>query len=286
VVCNIDAVRDTCAFPRICAPTLAWARSPGVRAHGAVHWSGQSLTLQERVGTPRGRMATEPTAPQPPGPLSALVSRPAFWVVAVALLAALPLWRALRPEAPLPASAAPPSVVAAVPGPLPVLGTVPDFVFTDSEGRPFKSSGLLGKVWVASLGFTRCTRDCPAIARAMQQLQGRSGGLGDAFQLVSFTVDPDYDLPSVLKAYAASLQAGVRWHFLTADRADLEAVIIAGLQQPMDKKGDDPMSISHGEQLVLVDQRHQVRGLYPAEAEGAVDQVLRDAARLLNEGQP
>lgn len=231
-------------------------------------------------------MATEPTA-QEPGALSTLVSRPAFWVVAVALLAALPLWRMLRPPGdslPVPAPPASPEAKVA-PGPLPVLSTVPDFVFTDSEGRPFRSSALRGKVWVASLGFTRCTRDCPAIAAAMRQLQARSGGLGDAFQLVSFTVDPDYDLPSVLKTHAASLQAGVRWHFLTADRADLEEVIIGGLQQPMDKKGDDPMSISHGEQLVLVDQRHQVRGLYAAQAPGAVDQVLRDAARLLNEGQ-
>ena len=51
------------------------------------------------------------------------------------------------------------------------LGTVGDFTLTERSGRTISKSDLLGKVWIASFEFTRCTAGCPQISATMERLQ-------------------------------------------------------------------------------------------------------------------
>ena len=44
---------------------------------------------------------------------------------------------------------------------LPVIGSIPEFEFVDSEGRNIGLNTLKGKVWVADFIFTTCTMACP-----------------------------------------------------------------------------------------------------------------------------
>lgn len=166
--------------------------------------------------------------------------------------------------------------------PLPVLSTVPPFEFTNQQGQPFGTKALTGRVWVANFIFTRCPTICPTFTAKMAAIQTRSP---EGLQLVSFTVDPEYDSPEKLAAYATKHGAGAQWSFLTASREALSSVIVNGLLQPMDAPLDPAnlASLVHGSYFALVDQQMRVRGVYEFNQSSAVDQVLRDAQRLLTE---
>src|SRR3954468_16947746 len=97
---------------------------------------------------------------------------------------------------------------------LPVFGTVPAFQLTDANGEDFGSAASLqGHVWVADFFFTNCPGPCPRMSSQMHQVQKALEG-SDA-RMVSMTVDPARDTPTVLTAYSQHFEAkpGV-WFFL------------------------------------------------------------------------
>lgn len=166
--------------------------------------------------------------------------------------------------------------------PLPVLSSVPGFDFTNQHGAPFGSKSLEGQVWVANFIFTRCPTICPTFTAKMAAIQ-KHGPPG--LQLVSMTVDPEYDTPERLLAYGAKYEATERWSFLTGERAALNTVIVEGMLQPMDAPLDPSnlASLVHGSYFVLVDKHLKVRGFYQFNEPASVEQVQRDAATLLAE---
>ncbi len=171
--------------------------------------------------------------------------------------------------------------------PLPTLDEVKAFQLTDQQGSAFSSEALRGKVWVANFIFTRCPTICPVLTGRMKQVQRRTQGLGEALQLVSFTVDPEHDTPEVLRRYAERSGASPRsWRFLTGSREALQRVLVEGLKVPMTREGpaDDLMGIGHAGHFVLVDSRMRVRGYYALQEPEALDRLVADAGLLANEG--
>ena len=103
---------------------------------------------------------------------------------------------------------------------------VPAFSLTTHEGRTFTDDDLRGRVTALTFIFTRCPVPdyCPLMSRRFQQLQrelDRDATLRDV-RLISITLDPTFDTPSILAAYGAALGArSERWQFLTGDVARL-----------------------------------------------------------------
>jgi protein SCO1/2 len=205
--------------------------------------------------------------------VSRLVARPGFWLALLAVPAAWPLIWSLKTP---------------VPPRLPVLATLPAFQLTDQAGRPFGSQALEGRAWVASFIFTRCATICPSITAKMTRIQARTRNLGSAFHLVSFSVDPEYDTPERLQAYARAHHASPRlWSFLTGPEEEVKAAVVDGLKVAMGREAsaDGRLDgIFHGSHLVLVDQRGRVRGYYDSDDPEVVDRVTRDAGLLANRG--
>ncbi len=165
----------------------------------------------------------------------------------------------------------------APPPPLPVLGTVPAFELTNQAGSLYGSKALDGKPWVANFVFTRCPTICPAFSAKMASIQKKTG---PELNLVSFSVDPEFDTPEKLSEYATKFQATPRWTFLTGDRAAVEAIVVKGLMQTMIKGDGSLMSIGHGSYFVLVDGKQQIRGFYRFNDDDSVEHVVKDAATL------
>jgi len=179
------------------------------------------------------------------------------------------------------------ALVTPIPEPLPVLGTLSSFALVDQHGESFGSEQLAGKAWVANFIFTRCPTVCPAFTAKMGEIQHRSRGLGDSFHLVSFSVDPKYDTPAVLQAYAKEHRASSgAWSFLTGSLESIKATVVEGLKIAMGNNSPDGnfAGIFHGSHFVLVDPKGQIRGYYDSNDADAVDRVLRDAGWLLNVG--
>ena len=83
--------------------------------------------------------------------------------------------------------------------------TVPDFTLLDQEGRAVPVSRFRGKQVVLNFIFTRCpiANMCPAATFRMMDLQkaAKAAAIGN-LELVSVSLDPEYDTPGVLKEYA------------------------------------------------------------------------------------
>lgn len=164
---------------------------------------------------------------------------------------------------------------------LPVLGTVPDFSFTERSGRTVTLADLRGKVWVADFIFTRCGGPCPTMCAAMAALQRSLDGAPEV-KLVSFSVDPDHDTPEVLTRFAARFGANdTQWFFLTGSKSSIWTLANTGLKLAV--TSDTPGELVHSTKFALVDRAGRIRGYYdgmdPAEQARllpAIDALLRE----------
>lgn len=153
---------------------------------------------------------------------------------------------------------------------LAVLGTVPDFTLTTHTGAAITTRDLDHKVWIASFFFTSCTTTCPAIMQAMSEVAaGIQAGLpdNDRVQLVSFSVDPEFDTPAELPRYASEKKFDLkRWRLVTGPRTDIEAVVMNGFKTAVGDKRPQAgiIDISHSMKLVLVDGERHIRHYFSA----------------------
>jgi protein SCO1/2 len=173
------------------------------------------------------------------------------------------------------------------PEPPPVGWTIPSFSLTDQGGRPFGSTELAGRVYVASFFFTSCPSVCPRLMQAMRRLQDRYAehGLG-AIRLVSISVDPERDTPERLREYADALGVDpTRWRLLTGDRATIRELLERGFKVSMgdpSSPAGGPYDIAHSTKLVLVDPRGGHRGFYDYDELG-LDEVFHRSQHVLRE---
>ena len=154
--------------------------------------------------------------------------------------------------------------------PLPVYGEVPDFSLTERSGRSFSKGDLTGKPWVASFIFTRCQDQCLI-------MNGRTKALHQALKsihFVSFSVDPVYDSPEVLRQYAERFDARDNWHFLTGDAKTINRLTTSLKMNRI----DEPMM--HSVSFVLVDGKGRVRGYYDSNDEEAITRLKADVKNL------
>jgi protein SCO1/2 len=97
---------------------------------------------------------------------------------------------------------------------------LPELALTNDAGKPFTSADLRGHVTVVTFMFTRCPvpEFCPLMAKRFQQLQRNLEAEASLrnVRLLGITLDPAFDRPEVLHAYATAMGADpARWRFLT-----------------------------------------------------------------------
>jgi protein SCO1/2 len=164
-------------------------------------------------------------------------------------------------------------------------GQLPAFQLVSMGGRPFYSTSLDGKVWIASFVYTSCKASCPMLTAQVKRL-AKSLPAGPDYAMVSFTVDPKVDSPEKLRKYAAASGADdPRWYFLTGSVAALKSLITDGFKlvaEPDDVALDQRKSpdIVHSTKLVLIDKHGSVRGYYDGLLGSSVEAVRRDAQLL------
>ena len=200
---------------------------------------------------------------------SELVARPVVWAIFFAVVSVVMIGRTMTREVPQPPSMKLP---------------LPAFQLQNERGEPFGSEQLRGKIWVADFIFTSCPTVCPRLTERMAELQHRGRNLGEAFHLVSITVDPESDTPDKLAAFARTYRPNPRrWSFLTGPLDEIEGTVVKGFKIAMGKEETAPglFSVFHGERFVLVDAHGMIRGYYEANDEG-MDALMRDVGILAN----
>lgn len=164
-------------------------------------------------------------------------------------------------------------------------GAVPPFQLTNQDAKPFGSSDLAGKIWIADFIYSSCPGPCPMISSRMSELQ-KPLEKSDV-HLVSFSVDPAKDTPEVLRGYAERLHAAPgRWDFLTGSAQTIYDLSVKGFKLGASPDGGEKGEPVHSTRLILIDRQGSIRGYYDATAPDAVTKVLADTTHLLREQPP
>jgi protein SCO1/2 len=169
---------------------------------------------------------------------------------------------------------------------LAVIQTPADFELIDQDGKPFRWQELRGRVVLVGFVFTTCNGTCPATTHRMcqvqQELKKRGLLAGGAVRLLSISLDPTRDTPTVLRDYAGLYDADLSsWSFLTGPAADV-ARTIAGWGMWVKPAANG--QLDHPSRVFLVDRRGRVREIYNLGFLKS-DQVAEDVALLLHEGR-
>jgi protein SCO1/2 len=147
---------------------------------------------------------------------------------------------------------------------LPRIGLAPGFAFTDQDGRRLTSEDLRGKLVIYTFTYTRCTAPCPQTSATLKALQSDLAAVDTAgipLEYVTISVDPEYDTPERLRAYADALGVDTeRWHFVTGAPAALKNVIGAGFSTYYDRTDGGGLTVDPV--FVLVDGWGMVRAFY------------------------
>jgi protein SCO1/2 len=153
----------------------------------------------------------------------------------------------------------------------------------DQDGNAIGQETLRGQVWIASVFFSRCPSVCPRqqrdFATILRHVDDLRAPDKKPIRLVSFSVDPEFDVPAVLRAWAET----ARWSLVTGPPADVKKLLVERMFLEIGEKapvpGTDLFDIAHASRFVLIDQNGDVRGFWPTDDLGRGN--LINAARLL-----
>jgi protein SCO1/2 len=170
----------------------------------------------------------------------------------------------------------------------PPVASLGQWQLVDHTGAALGSETLRGQVWVASVFFSRCPSVCPKqqkdFASILPHLQDLRSPDKAPIRLVSFSVDPEFDTPDVLRAWAQKQGADLsRWSLVTGPEAAVKQLLVERMFLEVGQKtpvpGTDLFDIAHANRFVLIDQNGDVRGFWPTDELGRGN--LINAARLL-----
>lgn len=132
-----------------------------------------------------------------------------------------------------------------------------EFELMASDGKPFRSADMKGKVWIASFFFSTCPGTCKLHNANIKHMSGLDE-IEEALW-VSITVDPATDTLPVLAAYAETMNADPqRWIFCRGDfdyvkRVATDILHLGGVSL----KG-------HNDYAVIIDKQGEIAGMFNA----------------------
>jgi len=136
--------------------------------------------------------------------------------------------------------------------------------FFDQLGRGFTFTDFRGQTVVLAFVYTRCRdpRMCPLVSANFHALQSRLAGL--PVHLVEITLDPAYDTPEVLAAYASRFDADAsRW---TLGTGPVNVVNDFAARFGIAVFADPVAGLIHSERTAIVDRDGRIVDLLDAAA--------------------
>lgn len=94
---------------------------------------------------------------------------------------------------------------------------LPEVTLRNRDGASVRLRELLNadRPVLVQFIFTSCQSICPMLTAMMSQAQEAIRSAAPASRIVSISIDPEYDTPGRLAAYARKHNAQGDWHFLT-----------------------------------------------------------------------
>lgn len=139
------------------------------------------------------------------------------------------------------------------------IGEVPSFEFTNQDGKLISDTFYKDKVYVIEFFFTTCPTICPKMNANMVKIQNEYYGNID-FGIASFSINPEYDTPEILKEYAKSHGATLKnWNFLTGDKETIYTLANKGIALYAGENSEAEGGFEHSGMFALIDKQGNIR---------------------------
>lgn len=136
---------------------------------------------------------------------------------------------------------------------------VPFFSFTDQHGNIITNKDYEGKVYVVEFFFTSCPTICPIMTANLVEIQNEFKDF-DNFGVASFTINPKYDTPEVLKAYAQKYGiTNPNWHLMTGDKETIYKLSNEGFNLYTAEDAEVAGGFEHSGNFALIDKNGYIR---------------------------
>ena len=158
---------------------------------------------------------------------------------------------------------------------------ISDFKLIDQLNRKVNIEDLRGKIIIADFFFVSCPGICLKMTKNLNKIH-KNFKFDSSVLILSHTVWPELDSPKVLFNYAESYNVNHdNWRFLTGDKKELyrlartNYLVAPDVKDPNYKHGSSADFI-HTENIVLVDRKQRIRGIYDGTDSVEMSTLLND----------
>jgi protein SCO1/2 len=160
---------------------------------------------------------------------------------------------------------------------------IPAFRFLNQDSVWVTEKDMSGKIYIADFFFTSCPTICPKMKTQLLRIYERYA-TNDGIRILSHSIDPSFDTPSVLRQYASRLHVKApRWNMLTGDKAALYKLGEKSYMVTAQEDKNEAGGFVHSGAFILVDKNRHVRGIYDGTQENEVNHLIEDIEILLQE---
>jgi len=160
--------------------------------------------------------------------------------------------------------------------------SIPDFSFIDQDSNTITNQTFEDKIYVADFFFIHCPSICPKVKAQMMRIYDQFEN-NDRLVMLSHSIDTRNDSIPALKAYANKLDINTnKWHLVTGEKDLIFDMADQYFVSAM-VSDDAPGGFDHSGEIMLIDEKRHIRSHADGTNPEAVDKLLIDIEKLLNE---
>ena len=157
---------------------------------------------------------------------------------------------------------------------------IPNFSFTNQFGDELSSKDVENKIYVANFFFTSCPSICIDLTNNLKIVQN---AFDKEIIILSHSVDPEIDTVERLMKYQEINEInGSNWFLLRGNIDEIIKMAQLGYFAIASVDNHIENSLIHTENIVLVDTKQRIRGVYNGTSELEMSYLIDDIKRLLN----
>jgi len=159
--------------------------------------------------------------------------------------------------------------------------TIPDFKVISQTGDSVSQKTFSSTIYIANFFFTSCKDVCPKMNKKLETVYKKAVEQKyEDVKFISFSVDPENDSVPALAVYAKKFNADPKkWYFVTGTKNNIFKTG-QGFLLPV---SIEDTTIDHSENLILVDKKNHIRGIYDGLDEIEIKRLNEELKVLLYE---
>ena len=133
------------------------------------------------------------------------------------------------------------------------------FSFVNQDEKTISNDDYAGKVYLVEFFFSTCPTTCQKMNKNLVDIQNTFPDRPD-FGIASFTINPEYDTPSVLKTYAENYGVtNPNWHFMTGEKEAIYNLANTGFNLYAAQVEGADGGFEHSGNFALIDKEGYIR---------------------------